>query len=185
VEGAERRTLSGEARSKAFAESRRCLEPILAALEPASAAPADRAARTMLAIHLAEALVEVGEREAADSLAEFELRDTDPPEAFPDGGVVYSMNSVRGRVALRRQDVTAAVRFLRRAGRTPGSPALNSFGPRFVLARELLEAGESAAVLSFLDDVGRFWTNPDAEAELASARRIIAAGGIPDDSRWW
>jgi hypothetical protein len=52
-----------------------------------------------------------------------------------------------------------------RAGKTPGSPQLNSFGPDRDLARALLERGERAAVLAYLADCARFWTGNEALLE--------------------
>jgi hypothetical protein len=108
----------------------------------------------------------------------------DGMEAWARGNLHYQMNEVRGRVALRRDQRAGAISFLQRAGRTEGSPQLSSFGPRFVLARELLEVRERDAVLEFLGAVGEFWRGTDAAASLDAARRIIEAGGIPSDVRW-
>ena len=52
------------------------------------------------------------------------------------------------------------------SGKTPGSPQLNSFGPDFMLDRELLEKGERAAVLAHLELVGKFWGSPRQNDKL-------------------
>lgn len=170
-------------RREAFRWSGACTQRILDALA-ASSSTAPEMIRSDLVSERAEALVELDSLAGADSLAVASLRPGGSPTDPMYGNVVYAMNEIRGRVALRRGDHDAAVAYLRRAGQTEGSPQLNSFGPHFTLARELLEAGETDAVLSFLDDVARFWNNPRALAELAEARKTIVAGQIPSGRRW-
>ena len=67
------------------------------------------------------------------------------------GHAVFWGNTVRGVSALRDGDLQAAGEYLCRAGRTCGSPVLNSFGPDMTLAGLLLEAGARDAVLEFLE----------------------------------
>jgi hypothetical protein len=185
VGGPVRSQVDGEARHAAFQTSRECLEMILAALAGREAADADiGTVRSMLIQPLAENLVELGDLEAADAMAAAELERAAAAVSFVRGNAQYSMNQVRGRVALRRGDHEAAMRFLRRAGRTEGSPQLSSFGPRFVLARELLEVGERAAVREFLELVRGFWTGPDAQVRLDEALATIDAGNIPNGVNW-
>jgi hypothetical protein len=120
------------------------------------------------------------------------------------GNIVYEADEVLGRVALREGKFEEARRYLRAAGQTPGSPQLNSFGPQFTLARELLEHGEQPdrdAVVAFLDDVARFWAAPDKvpdhqkpmalknKEQIESWKDQVRAGKIPtnsptDGSRW-
>lgn len=113
------------------------------------------------------------------------------------GNVIYSANELLGRVALREGDLDAAKRFLIAAAKTKGSPQLNSFGPNFILARELAEKGERDTVIEFLDLVGRFWANPEdrkesnAKAVAAENRKQLDAwkqqireGKIPTDRKW-
>jgi ATP/maltotriose-dependent transcriptional regulator MalT len=140
--------------------------------------------RGMLAQPLAEALVALGDLDTADSVAAEELVRAAAEASFVRGNAQYSMNQVRGRVALRRGNREAAVEYLRLAGRTEGSPQLSSFGPRLVLARELLEAGERQAVLEFLESVRGFWTGPEARTTLDAALATIDAGGVPSGRRW-
>jgi hypothetical protein len=63
------------------------------------------------------------------------------------GDAVHQGNIVLGRLALRSGEVEEAKRYLLLAGKTPGSTSLASQGPSMALARNLLERGESAAVL--------------------------------------
>lgn len=92
------------------------------------------------------------------------------------GNAVHRGNLVLGAVAFAKGDVDQAALYLVRAGRTPGSPQLNSFGPRMGLARDLLEAGQRDAVVEYLELCGRFWKKETVDAWI----RTIEAGGLPD-----
>ena len=78
-------------------------------------------------------------------------REKDDPCDWNYGNAVHDAHNILGRVALRRGDVESAKKHLIQAGKTIGSPQLNSFGPSMVLAKELLEKGESGTVLVYLD----------------------------------
>ena len=93
------------------------------------------------------------------------------------GNVIQDVNIVRGRIALRIGNKAAAVAFLREAGRTPGSPQLNSFGPNMILARELLQAGEREAVLEYFNDIERFWKL--SNGATTAWRQQVALGLVP------
>ena len=71
------------------------------------------------------------------------------------------MNVLLGRIALRQGNLKEAKQYLLKAGKSPGSPQLNSFGPQFTFARELLEKGEKSVVIECLDLIGNFWANPE------------------------
>jgi hypothetical protein len=86
--------------------------------------------------------------------------------SWNDGNAIYGGNALLGRVAFARGDRETAKLHLARAGKTPGSPQLNSFGPDLALANELLEAGESEAVLAFLADVAKFWSGHRGRLDL-------------------
>lgn len=73
------------------------------------------------------------------------------------GNAIHDAHTVLGRVALARGDVEKARSELLAAGATPGSPQLNSFGPKMVLARELLQRGERDVVLQYFRECDRFW----------------------------
>jgi hypothetical protein len=108
------------------------------------------------------------------------------------GNLIYDMHSLLGRIALRGGDVAGAKRQLAASGKTPGSPQLDSFGPDFVLARELLQKGERTAVTEHLDNIAVFWANPDASSSsakehqkrIAAWKETVRAGRIPDDHQW-
>jgi hypothetical protein len=125
---------------------------------------------------------------------------TEKKKDWNQGNVIFSVNQALGRIALKEGRILDARRHLRAAGKTPGSPQLDSFGPEFVLARELLERGateDRETVLAFLKDVERFWADPGLQQDDAS--RALAAehlkqlqgwqdeirdGNIPRDGKW-
>jgi hypothetical protein len=94
------------------------------------------------------------------------------------GNAVHDGNVVLGRLALKEGRVSEAKERLAEAGRTPGSPQLNTFGPNMSLARDLLEAGEREAVLAYLEDSRSFWEYDDGELDLWI--ESIRAGRMPD-----
>lgn len=96
------------------------------------------------------------------------------------GNAVHAGNTVLGQVALQQGDVPAADNYLLEAGKTPGSPQLDSFGPDMKLAKELLEKGERDTVLTYLQSVGKFWKMGGDKLQTWTA--VIKAGGAPDFS---
>jgi hypothetical protein len=73
------------------------------------------------------------------------------------GDAVHEANRYLGRVSLRNGNIAAADEFLLRAGKSPGSPVLDSFGPNLDLANRLLQRGEVIPVEQYLTDVAVFW----------------------------
>lgn len=73
------------------------------------------------------------------------------------GNAVHDTHIVLGRIALSEGNIAAAKEYLLRAGKTPGSPQLGSFGPNMALAKELLEKGEKDAVLKYFKLCSKFW----------------------------
>jgi hypothetical protein len=73
------------------------------------------------------------------------------------GNAIHKGNLVLGRIALREGRVADAVTFLHASGDVSGSPQLNSFGPNMTLAKELLEQGETEAVLAYFESCRTFW----------------------------
>ena len=113
------------------------------------------------------------------------------------GNLVHDMNAMLCLAALHDGDKKLAGEYLLRAGRSPGSPQLDSFGPDFSYAAKMLKAGETNAVLQYLDLVGNFWGNtnrptryPGDDFDLKKARQLekyrqdIRAGKIPAEGRW-
>jgi hypothetical protein len=87
-----------------------------------------------------------------------------------------------GLLCLKANDVNGAVEHLLAAGNSPGSPQLDSFGPRMLLARELVLCGELQAVLHYLDLVARFWA---ADQSPWAYDRQQARKGVPIRYPWW
>lgn len=65
-------------------------------------------------------------------------------------------NTVLGRIALREGRLEDAVTFLRRSGELSG-PLASFRGPNMSLAKDLLEAGEAAAVLAYFEQCRQAW----------------------------
>jgi TonB family protein len=73
------------------------------------------------------------------------------------GNAIHDGHAVLGLVALHKDDVATARQQLLEAGKTPGSPQLNSFGPNVTLANELLQKGDRDAVLDYFTECRSFW----------------------------
>ena len=103
-------------------------------------------------------------------------------QVYPDdwnvGNAIHQGNTVRGLVALRRNDVAAAKAFLLASGKTLGSPQLESFGPSMKLADALLRVDEKDAVLDYFNICAVFW---DREfSQLDRWAREIRQGKQPN-----
>jgi hypothetical protein len=85
---------------------------------------------------------------------------------------------VLGRIALQQGDAVQAGEYLLRAGATPGSPQLNSFGPNTKLAQELLEKGQTAVVLQYFGLCTKFWKMENGK--LAAWAATVKGGGVPN-----
>jgi hypothetical protein len=195
----EARRALGEARTNLFRKT-------LSYLAPARAIVADALATNpklqynhdhLLGLMAAAALESGSELGEVKGAAQEMLANNTDTKSWNYGNVTYSANELLGRVALREGDLDAAKKYLLTAGKTKGSPQLNSFGPNFTLARELAEKGERDTVIEFLDLVGLFWANPD-KAKEGNARNVatdnrkqldawkqqIQDGKIPTDQKW-
>jgi hypothetical protein len=75
------------------------------------------------------------------------------------GNAIHKAHLALGLVAVANRDLMAAKTEILEAGRTPGSPQLNSFGPNMLLAQKLLEAGERDTVLEYFKLCAVFWKN--------------------------
>ncbi len=121
----------------------------------------------------------------ADSLDEVQSDIKEIKQLLPNyttnwnyGNAVHKMNIVEGRIALQNGNIKEAKKYLILAGKTTGSPQLNSFGPNMSLAKELLEKGEKEIVMEYLNLCGQFWESDSNK--LKNWTEIIQKGGIPD-----
>jgi len=94
------------------------------------------------------------------------------------GNAVQDVNIVFGRIALAEGRGKEAGEFLLKAGDTPGSPQLKSFGPNMMLAKELLERGERDVVVAYFEKCSRFWIMH--RGKLEEWTRQVRNGEIPD-----
>lgn len=95
------------------------------------------------------------------------------------GNMLHLSHLILGRVHLLDGNVKVAIEELNRAAQTPGSPQLNTFGPSMMLAKELLEKGEKAAVLDYIKKCQRFWTSESAKTKAPQWEKEITQGKIP------
>ena len=95
------------------------------------------------------------------------------------GNAIHYAHIVMGRLALQEGDLEMAKCYLLEAGRTPGSPQLNDYGPDMTLADELLKVRESPAVLAYFDECERFWMNRENN-RLEEWRTAVLQGRRPD-----
>ena len=96
----------------------------------------------------------------------------------PEGDAIHDGNMVLGRVALKQGRIEEAKERLLQAGKTPGSPVLDTFGPNMSLAKDLLEKGERDTVLHYFDLCRKFWTlHPET---LDKWTKDVKRGRIPD-----
>jgi hypothetical protein len=94
------------------------------------------------------------------------------------GDAIHQGNIVLGRLALRKNDVEEAKRALIAAGKTPGSSTLAGPGPNMQLAKDLLDRGETATVVQYLELCRNFWEGN--HGKLAEWIVLIKAGLKPD-----
>lgn len=94
------------------------------------------------------------------------------------GNALHHAHSALGRVALRRKRIPDAKKHLVASARTKGSPQLNSFGPTFDLAAELLARGEGKTVVRYLELCRKFWNM--GEKSIDAWTRGIRESGKTD-----
>jgi hypothetical protein len=98
------------------------------------------------------------------------------------GNALHKAHLVLGQIALNAGDMDEAKRQLLKAGKTPGSPQLNTFGPNMVLAKNLLEKKETDAVLKYFELCAEFWKdkNGKSDGKLDEWKTAVKAGETPD-----
>jgi hypothetical protein len=189
------KSLQGKERIAHFKYSLEYLqESYNVAVEALKKAPDERLQEVLLSlqIDLALAALEAGETELAKKHAAETLHKNTDSQNWNYGNIIHNANQILGRVALREGKLADAKTYLLKAGATPGSPQLNSFGPQMQLPRELLEKGQEETVLHYLDLVSKFWASDKEQSELskqhaaliAGWKREIAEGKIPTGAQW-
>lgn len=103
-----------------------------------------------------------------------------PPSDGDYGNRIHHGNLVLGRIAFREDNIDEAKTRLIAAGKTPGSPNLNSFGPNMTLAKDLLEKGERDIVLEYFRLCSKFWASEQAKDQLDKWTVLVNGGRIPD-----
>lgn len=73
------------------------------------------------------------------------------------GNALNLAHNVQGLLALDAGLTSEAVSHLYKAGDSPGSPQLNTFGPSMQLARALAKQGQFDAALGYLEKCRVFW----------------------------
>jgi tetratricopeptide (TPR) repeat protein len=94
------------------------------------------------------------------------------------GNAVHKGNLILGRIAVRERRLADAVTLLRASGETPGSAVLDSFGPNMSLVRDLLERGETEAVLGYFELCRKFWKM--GGSRLDAWAKEVQAGTVPN-----
>ena len=130
-----------------------------------------------LLAYLAKTAFVAGETEKARSYANDML--SNDSGGWNLGNRVHHGNLTLGRLALAEGNLEEANDRILKAGRTPGSPQLNSFGPNMALAKDLLEHGETEVVLQYFELCSRFWNSDHALERLAEWTAAVNAGEIP------
>ncbi len=162
---------SGDAAQDTAASALRELEDSLA--------KSDAANRWPLLADIAKAAFAAGELDKAESYPHELLAGAAGQESnWNYGNAIHHGNLLLGRIALAAGDPVLAADHLLAAGKTPGSPQLDSFGPNMSLAKKMLEAGERDVVLEYFELCAAFWTMDRGRLEAWSA--TVAGGGIPE-----
>ena len=132
--------------------------------------------REAMLTELAKTAIAAGDLDAAEIYASKTLEHVE--HNWNAGNNLHHGNLILGRVALAKGDVAKAKEHLLAAGRTTGSPQLDSFGPNMALALELLKRSERDVVLEYLELCRKFWDMGGDQLDSWSA--TIKDGGIPD-----
>ncbi len=94
------------------------------------------------------------------------------------GNAVQDANLVLGRIAVREGRIDEAKKYLLQAGKSPGSPQMDTFGPNMSLAKDLLEKGERQTVLDYFELCRKFWQMHDGRLDTWSQQ--VKDGKIPN-----
>jgi len=144
---------SGEPKKEAAAKE-------LQLYEEGFAQAADETHRFYALTSLVESAADTGQVGRAEETAR-ELLDLAPsfPKDWNYGNALFHANYALAKVALSKDDFSQAAQLLVKASETPGSPQLDSFGPKMELATTMLKLGERLAVAEYLKNCSKFWKN--------------------------
>ena len=121
----------------------------------------------------------VGQTESAKRYAEELLALAQKlPRDWNYGNAIHNGNMVLGRIAVQQGRIDDAKRFLLEAGKSPGSPQLDSFGPNMGLAKDLLEKGEREVVVEYFELCRKFWKLHGGQLDKWSQQ--VKDGKVPD-----
>lgn len=98
------------------------------------------------------------------------------------GNAIHDANRILGLMSIKNGKIDEATRYLLKAGKSTGSPQLDSFGPELDLANLLLKLGQRDEVLLYLKDIEAFWEMNDGRIDGWIAE--IERGGQPDLNRF-
>jgi len=73
------------------------------------------------------------------------------------GNAIHDANRMLGLMSYQKGEYDEAVLYLSKAGKSTGSPQLNTFGPELDLANLLLKQGKATEVKSYLLGIQTFW----------------------------
>jgi hypothetical protein len=128
---------------------------------------------------LAKRAMKAGETDKAEAYAKQCLQMAPQyPKSWNYGNAIFAGNAVLGHVALQRGNLEQAGQYLLAAAATPGSPNLDTSGPNMVLAKELLEKGQSDVVLQYFALCKNFWKMDRGKLDEWSA--TVRRGEVPD-----
>jgi len=99
------------------------------------------------------------------------------PNNWNYGNAIHDAHATLGLVALARGDLGEAAVSLLRAGATPGSPQLDTYGPDMRLAEALAARGQPAPVLDYFELCRRFWVGEDGRLDRWAAQ--LRDGDVP------
>lgn len=105
---------------------------------------------------------------------------TDWNDSWNYGNALHQANLYLGLIAMNAREIDKAKDYLIRSGKVPSSPQLKTFGPNMLLAKALLEQGESAIVLDYLERCKSFWGKVFRLGKIRKWKNAIKAGEIPD-----
>jgi tetratricopeptide (TPR) repeat protein len=93
-----------------------------------------------------------------------------------------SAHLLLGRVAFRARDLAQATQHLQCAGRSPTTPAQESFGPDLRLARDLASQGHFPEVIEYLEELAKRWRG--GRAKTNGWIQALQQGAIPEGREW-